>query len=349
MSIGVRMSDSGSTDVRAIPPPAILLRMMTGYWVSQALYVAAKLGLADLLVDGPRPVEALAAATQTDAPSLRRVLRALASVGVFTEAIPGTFALTQLAALLRTGIPDSMRALAIMYAEEQYRAWGNILHSVQTGKTAFERQFGTSYFTYLAQHPDADRVFNDAMTGWTTQLVGAVGDAYDFSPFQTVVDVGGSYGILLASILRSNPTARGILFDQPHVVAAAEKRLAVAGMSERCITVGGDFFVEVPTGGDAYMLAQILHDWNDERSVAILRQCRRAMPVHAKLLVIELVLPSSEQPFFGKWLDLHMLVMLGARERTATEYDALFRAAGFTLTRVVPTAAGPSIVEAVPV
>jgi hypothetical protein len=154
---------------------------------------------------------------------------------------------------------------------------------------------------------------------------------------------------LLASILRSNPTARGILFDQPHVVAAAEKQLAVAGVAERCITVGGDFFVEVPTGGDAYMLAQILHDWNDERSVAILRQCRRAMPAHAKLLVIELVLPSGEQPFFGKWLDLHMLVMLGARERTATEYDALFRAAGFTLTRVVPTAAGPSIVEAVPV
>lgn len=333
----------------AVPPPATLLQMMTGYWVSQALYVAAKLGVADLLAAGPRPVEELAAATQTDAPSLRRVLRALVSVGVFTEARPGTFALTPLAALLRTGTPDSMRALAIMYAEEQYRAWGDLLHSVQTGETAFERRFGTSYFAYLAQHPEADRVFNEAMTGWTTQLVGAVVDAYDFSPFKTIADVGGSYGTLLAAMLRSNPAARGILFDQPHVVAAAGEQLVVAGVAERCTTVGGDFFVEVPAGGDAYVLAQILHDWDDERSVAILRQCRRAMPAHGKLLVIELVLPPGEEPFFGKWLDLHMLVLLGARERTATEYDALFRAAGFALARVVPTAAGPSVVEAVPV
>jgi O-methyltransferase domain/Dimerisation domain len=333
----------------AVPPPATLLQMMTGYWVSQALYVAAKLGVADLLADGPRPVEALAAATQTDAPSLRRVLRALASVGVFTEAHPGTFALTPLAALLRTGTPDSMRALAIMYAEEQYRAWGDLLHSVRTGQTAFEQQFGTSYFAYLARHPEADRVFNEAMTGYTTQLVGAVVEAYDFAPFQTIVDVGGGYGTLLAAILRRHPAARGILFDQPHVVAAAGEQLTVAGVAERCTTVGGDFFVEVPAGGDAYILAQILHDWDDDRSVAILQQCRSAMPSHGKLLVIELVLPPGEEPFFGKWLDLHMLVMLGARERTAPEYDALFRAAGLVLARVAPTAAGPSIVEAVPV
>jgi hypothetical protein len=322
--------------------------MMTGYWVSQALYVAAKLGVADLLAEGPRPIEDLAAATQTDAPSLRRVLRALASVGVFTEARPGTFALTPLAALLRTGTPDSMRALAIMYAEEQYRAWGDVLHSVQTGETAFE-QFGTSYFAYLAQHPEADRVFNEAMTGYTTQFVGAAVDAYDFSPFKTIVDVGGSYGTLLAAILGSHPVARGILFDQPHVVAAAGAQLAVAGVAERCTTVGGDFFVEVPAGGDAYVLAQILHDWDDERSVAILRQCRRAMPAHWKFLVVELVLPPGEEPFFDKGLDLHMLVLLGARERTAAEYRALFYAAGFELARVVATPAGPSVVEAVPV
>ena len=333
----------------AVPPPVTLLQMMTGYWVSQALYVAAKLGVADLLTEGPRPVEDLAAVTQTDAPSLRRVLRALASVGVFTEATPGMFALTPLAALLRTGASDSMRALAIMYAEEQYRTWGDILYSVQTGKTAFEQQFGTSYFQYLAQHPEADRVFNEAMTGWTTQLVGAVMDAYDFSPFQTIVDVGGSYGTLLAAILRSNPAAQGILFDQPHVVTAAEEQLIAAGVAERCTTVGGDFFIEVPAGGDAYVLAQILHDWDDERSVAILRQCRRAISTHGKLLVIELVLPPGEEPFFGKWLDLHMLVLLGARERTAAEYEVLLRATGFALARVVPTAAGPSIVEAVPV
>lgn len=333
----------------AVPPAATLLQMMTGYWVSQALYVAAKLGVADLLTDGPRPVEELATATQTNALSLQRVLRALASVGVFTEASPKTFALTPLAALLRTGTPNSMRALAIMYAEEQYRAWGDILQSVRTGKPAFEHHFGMSYFTFLAQHPEANRVFNEAMTGWTAQLVSAVMDAYDFSPFHTIVDVGGSYGTLLAAILRSNPTAQGILFDQPHVIATAGEQLEAAGVAERCTTVGGDFFVEVPAGGDAYLLAQILHDWDDECSVAILRQCRRVVPAHGKLLVIELVLPPGEEPFLGKWLDLHMLVMVGARERTAAEYEALFRAAGFALARVIPTTAGQSIVEAIPV
>jgi hypothetical protein len=332
----------------ANPPPAHLVQMMTGYWVSQALYVAAKLGVADLLVEGPQSVEHLAAATQAHAASLRRLLRALASVGVFTETSPGAYALTPLAALLRTGTPDSMRALAIMYAEEQYRAWGNALHSVRTGETAFNQQFGQSYFEYLAQHPDADRVFNQAMSGWTTQVVGAVIDAYDFSPFRAIVDVGGSYGTLLAAILQSNQTANGILFDQPHVAAAAKAHLESAGVAERCQAVGGDFFVEVPPGGDLYLLAQILHDWDDTRSMGILRQCRRAMPTHGKLLVIELVLPPGEEPFFGKWLDLHMLVLLGARERTEEEYRALLNAAGFELGRVIPTRAGPGIVEALP-
>src|SRR5437870_103416 len=161
------MPDKVPAGAGAVPPPTALLNMVTGYWVSQALYVAAKLGVADLVANGPRPVEDLAAVTKTDAPSLRRVLRALASVGVFSETSPGAFGLTPLAALLRSGTPDSMRALAIMYAEEQYRAWGDVLHSVQTGETAFERQFGMSYFSYLAQHPEADRVFNEAMTGWT--------------------------------------------------------------------------------------------------------------------------------------------------------------------------------------
>lgn len=339
---------SSATSAGTLPPPAILLQMMTGYWVSQAIYVAAKLGVADLLVDGPRPVEALATETETHAPSLHRVLRALASVGVFTETSPHTFGLTPMASLLRTDTPDSMAALAMMYAEEQYLAWSNILHSVRTGETAFAHHFGMSYFAYLGQNPASDRVFNAAMTGYTMQLVGAVIEAYDFSPFQTLVDVGGSYGTLLSAILQRHPTTRGILFDQPHVVAAAGKQLAQSGIAGRCTTVGGDFFVEVPAGGDVYLLAQILHDWDDERSTAILRQCRRAIPEHGKLLVIELVLPTGEEPFIGKWLDLHMLVLLGARERTAEEYGTLFRAAGFELTRVVPTPAGPSIVEAVP-
>jgi hypothetical protein len=176
----------------------------------------------------------------------------------------------------------------------------------------------------------------------------AVTEAYDFSTFKTIVDVGGSYGTLLAAVLRGNQGVSGILFDQPHVAAAARPHLASAGLADRCRAVGGDFFTGVPAGGDAYVLSQILHDWDDERSTVILRQCRRAMPPHGKLLVVELVLPPGEEPSFGKWLDLHMLVLLGARERTAEEYRTLLDAAGFELARVVPTRAGQAIVEAVP-
>ena len=343
------MSEDLGMDAGASPPPATLLQMMTGYWVSQALHVAAKLGIADLLADGPLSCEDLAAATDTHAPSLQRVLRALASVGVFTEVSPGSFALTPLAKLLQTETPGSMRALAIMYAEEQYRAWGELLHSVRTGEMAFDHQFGMGYFEYLAQHPEADRVFNEAMTGWTHQLVGAVVDTYDFSPFKTVVDVGGGYGALLSAILQRNLGMLGILFEQPHVIASAEEQLVTTGVADRCLLVGGDFFAEVPAGGDAYVLSQILHDWDDERCVTILGQCRRSIPDHGKLLVIELVPPEGDEPFLGKWLDLHMLVLLGGRERTASEYDTLFRTAGFKLDRVVPTPSGPSVVEAVPV
>ena len=342
------MSDAQALHAGATPPPVTLLQMMTGYWVSQAIYVAAKLGLADRLAAGSLGVADLATATHADAPSLQRVLRALASVGVLTEASPGTFALTPPADLLRTDAPGSLRALAITYNEEQYRAWGELLHSVRTGGVAFEHLYGVPAFTYFAQHPEVDRVFNEAMISWTNQVAGAVAGAFDFSPFGTIVDVGGGYGTLLATILRGNPRARGILFDQPHVIAAAEGLLAAAGVAGRCERVGGDFFAELPAGADAYILAQILHDWDDERCLAILAQCRRAIPDHGTLLVVELVLPEGEEPFFGKWLDLHMLVMTGGRERTAAQYDALFRAAGFRLTRVVPTPSGPSVVEATP-
>jgi hypothetical protein len=333
----------------APPPPAVLLQMMTGYWVSQALYIAAKLGIADHLVAGPVSCEKLAAATGSHAPSLYRVLRALASVGVFTETPPGAFALTPMATLLRTDIPGSMRSLGIMYVEEQYRAWGDLIHSVQTGQPAFEHRYGMPIFDYFAQNPESAQIFNEAMSGWTSQFVGGVVGAYDFSPFGTIVDVGGGHGTLLASILGHHPSARGILFDLPHVAAGAEQSLTAAGLADRCQCIGGDFFAAVPAGGDAYILAQILHDWDDERCITILRQCRQAIPDHGKLLVAELVLPPTEEPFLGKWLDLHMLVMAGGRERTAAEYAALFQAAGFALARVIPTPPGPSVVEALPV
>lgn len=331
------------------PPHAVLLQMMTGYWVSQAIYIAAKLSVADLLVDGPRPVEALAAKTQSHTSSLYRLLRALASVGVFTETDPRTFALTPMAALLRTGTPHSMHALAITYCEEMYHAWGYMLHSIQTGEPAFAHRFGMGPFPYLATHPEADRIFNEAMIGYTHQVANAVAATYDFTPFGTVVDVGGGYGTLLAAILRDNPKARGILFDVPHVIDAAQGFLSTSGVAERCTRIAGDFFAAVPAGGDAYLLSQILHDWEDAECLSILRHCRAVMPEGGKLLVVELVIPLGNEPSFGKWLDLHMLAIPGGRERTEAEYGALFHAAGFELTRVIPTPAGPSVVEAVPV
>ncbi|MBA3823250.1 MAG: methyltransferase [Ktedonobacterales bacterium] len=340
---------SASQTEHPLPPSAALLQMMTGYWVSQGIYVAAKLGLADLLTEGPCSINELAAATQTQAGPLYRVMRALASVGIFEEGDAEWFTLTPLAQLLQSNTADSMRALAMMYAEEQYRAWGDILFSLQTGTPAFEHSFGTRYFDYLATHPEASQVFNAAMVGWTTQIVDAVVAAYDFASVSTIVDVGGGHGALLAAILTTSPATQGILFDQPHVVTSAEPFLRAAGIHDQCQGVGGDFFADIPAGADVYVLAQILHDWDDKHSMAILRQVRQAVPSHGKLLIIELVLPEGNEPFLGKWLDLHMLVMLGGRERTAAQYATLLRASGFESVRVIPTAAGQSIVEALPI
>jgi hypothetical protein len=322
--------------------------MLTGYWISQSIYVAAKLNIADTLVAGPRDAKEIAAATGADPGAVHRLMRALASVGVFSQDTPGCFGLAPLGELLRTDRPGSMRSLALMYGNEQFRSWGDALHSVNTGEPAFPRQFGMDYFDYLEAHPDSDEVFNEAMGGITVQITGAVTDSYEFGSFATIVDVGGSYGALLTAVLRSAPHAHGILFDQPHVIARATEHLAAAGIADRCTTVGGDFFVEVPAGGDAYVLSQIIHDWDDERCIQILGACRRAINPDGRLIVVDFVLPETNEPSLGKWLDLHMLVLLGARERTAEEFRALFAAAGFELTRIVPTMAGPSVVEARP-
>jgi hypothetical protein len=275
-------------------------------------------------------------------------LRALSSVGVFTEVAPERFALTPLAALLQSGTPNSMRPLAIMYAEEQYRAWGEMLYSVRTGQPAFEHQFGMGLFEYFVRNPEASAVFNEAMTGVTSQVADALANTYDFSSFKTIVDIGGNLGTVIAAILRRYPNLRGILFDRPDVVAGAAEHLAEAGVENRCQSIGGDFFTAVPGGGDAYLLAGVLHDWDDDRCGTILKKCRQVMPAHGKLLVVELVLPEGDSPHFAKWVDLHMLVLASGRERTAEQYRALFLGAGFDLTSVSPIPSGQSILEAVP-
>ena len=330
-----------------VPPSATLTEMILGYQRSQALYVAAKLGIADLLKEGPRSCEELAQATGTHARSLYRVLRYLASIGVFNEGKPAEFELTPLAIGLQTGVPGSQRAMAIMYGEEHYRAWGEILYSVRTGEPAFNHIFGQGVFAYLADHPEAAAVVNEGMTDVATQMAAAVVQAYDFSSYGTIVDVGGGYGTFLTALLQAHPQVRGILFDQPNVVAGAAKQIEASGLAGRCHTVAGDFFTAVPAGGDAYVLTRVIHDWDEAHSIAILKSCCRAMADHGTLLVIERMIPPGNTPSRSKLADLNMLVFTGDCERTEAEYRALFAAAGFTLRQIIHTQSPFSIIEGV--
>jgi O-methyltransferase domain/Dimerisation domain len=330
------------------PPGHALLQLTFGYWVSQAIYVVAKLGVADLLREGPKSGEELAMATGTHAPSLSRVMRALASIGVFAEVEGGRFRLTPLAEGLRTGVPDSVRALAIMLGEESYRAWSELLYSVKTGQPAFDRVYGVRRFEYFGEHPDAAEVFNEAMTALFGRVHTAVVKAYDFSGFDTIVDVGGGNGSLIILLLRANPRATGVLFETPAVVEDARRRIEAAGLAARCATVAGDIFESVPEGADAYVLAHVIQSFDDDRSVAILRTCHRAMAGRPKLLLVEPVISPGNEASFAKLLDLQMLVVTGGRQRTEAEYRALLGSAGFRPTGVIPTESGESVVEAVP-
>jgi ubiquinone/menaquinone biosynthesis C-methylase UbiE len=333
---------------QAMPPQLAVLQMASGYWVSQSIYVAAKLGIADLLKDSPKSCDELATATGTHAPSLYRVLRALASLGVFAETQPNHFTLTPLAACLQSDVPDSIRAYVIMQGEEHYQAWGDLLHGVQTGGSPFEHIYGMNLFDYLAQNPESAKIFDESMTNLSVIESAAIAASYDFSSIQTLVDVAGGEGLLIASILKSNPTLKGVLFDRPYVIERAKRFLEAEGVLERCQLAAGNFFESVPEGGDAYILKHIIHDWDDERAIAILKQCHKVMPDNGKVLVAEQVIPPGNEPFMGKLLDLHMLVMTpGGRERTEAEYRALFEKAGFKLTRIVPTQDEVSIIEGI--
>ena len=331
-------------------PSADLRRMIVGYRLSQAIYVAAKLGIADLLKDGPRDAEDLAASAKAHGPSLYRILRLLASEGIFEELEEGRFGLTPLAEMLRSDAPESFRARAIFDAEEwNWRAWGNLLHSAETGQPAFDHAFGMPTFDYLARNPEAAGRFDALMAEQTGTVAEAVAEVYDFSGMESVVDVGGGYGALLAAILRASPHLRGVLVDLPHTVEGARPRLEEAGVADRCETVAGDFFHSVPPGGSAYVLKYILHDWNDDQCVTILENCRKGMSDEARLLVIELLIAPGNAADYGKYLDLNMLVLTTGRERTREEYAGLFKTAGFELSRVVPTGRDLCIIEGKPV
>ena len=331
---------------KEIPPPIAMLQLISGFWISRCIHVAAKLGIPDLLEDGPKTAEELATTTETHAPSLFRLLRALAAVDILKQDKDGRFGNTPVSETLRTDIPGSLRAFAMTeLGEEHYPAWGELLHSVRTGGIAFDKAFGMPVWEFFAKHPENAKIFNDAMSGMTAQADQALHAAYDFAGVNTIVDIGGGHGGLITSILKRNPQMRGILFDSPQVIEGAQPAIQSSGVGDRCQLVGGDFFQFVPEGGDAMILKWIIHDWNDEQSIRILKNCHRALPDKGKLILVEAVVPPGSEPHFSKFIDLNMLVMTGGRERTEEEFRQLYQASGFRLTRVVPTESPFSVIE----
>ncbi len=334
---------------RKLSPPDTMRHLAIGYWVARLVHVAAKLRLADLLKGGPCTAEDLATTAGVQPSALYRVLRALASVGVFAETTGGRFKLTPLGATLQTGVPGSMHAWALMINEKWgWDAWEELLTGVKTGEIPFLKAHGVPVFEYLEKHPEDLEVFGESMTSLSRSENPAIAAAYKFSGFRTLVDVGGGHGSLLATILKANPKLKGVLFDQPSVIARAAKdqHVTAKGIAERCTLESGSFFEAVPRGSDAYIMKYILHDWNDEECVKILANCRAAMNEKGKVLVVDNVILPGNDPGWGKLLDIQMLI-IGGRERTRKEFAAMFAAAGLKLTRVVPTKCPLSIVEGI--
>lgn len=333
----------------APPAPAVLMQIIASSWVTQLVGAFARYSLADKLADGPKTAEELAAGTNLHAPTLYRALRALAGVQVITQDADNRFGLTPVSELLRSDVPGSMRGLAILINHESHwNAWGKIDFSLETGLPAFDHIYGTDFFTHCLAHPDHLQVFNEAMTSLSGSNHAALVDAYDFSGIETLMDVGGCHGTLLGAILSRNPNMKGILFDLPHVVSGATPVLEKWGVTDRVQTCGGDFFEALGGPVDACILSTVIHDWDDERSLRILRNCHKAVRPGGKLLLSEIVIPEGGTPFPGKLSDINMLVMTpGGRERTEAEYRTLFAEAGFELTRIVPTASLMSVIEGV--
>lgn len=320
--------------------------MLFGFARTQALYVCVRLGIPDMVADEPVDVAELALRVSADPRSLYRLLRFLASAGVFAEVGPGRFAGTPLSAGLREDAPLSLRYLVLMNGSEIYRAWGDALYSVQTGKPAFTHVYGRQHFAYLAENPAAAEVFNRAMAGGAPARAAAL-LAFDWQAARTVADIGGGNGTLLARLLTAHSELRGVVFDLPHAADGARSVIEAAGLVGRCEFVGGDFRADRLPPSDVYVLAQVLHDWDDTDAVVILRNCRRSLPDRGRLLLLEAVVPVGSAPSPAKVLDLQMLVVPGGRERTEAEWCALLADGGFELSRIVP-ASGTHLIEAVP-
>jgi SAM-dependent methyltransferase len=343
------------TQPAAEPPGLTLYRIGVGHYFSRALALAAKLDVADLLNDGPRHYEDLAKATETHGASLNRLMRLLASVGIFEERDNGNFAQNSLSELLRTGVPGSMRSMVLLFAGVGIQdAWKELEYCVRTGEPWFRRESpDANAFTSISANPEQAKVFDEAMAAFAPITAAAIAASYDFSTFRTLVDVGGGNGSLLIGILKTYPNLHGIVFDLPHAAEKARDEISEAGLQARCEAIGGDFFKEVPAGADAYIIKHVIHDWNDDRATAILRNIHRAMRPQGKLLIAEGVYPpridQSDLARGAAANDVNMLVCTGGRQRSEVEFRSLQAGAGFKLTRIIPTPARLSVIEGEPV
>ncbi|HEV2490714.1 MAG TPA: methyltransferase [Candidatus Acidoferrales bacterium] len=341
-----------SAVANALPamPPRELFQFADAFIVNRCLFAVAKLDVADVLADGPRSAAEIARQLGVNDSALYRVLRALSSVGVFEESAPLVFRNNHISHFLRSGVPGSMRAWFIFGGSQFFFApYGEILYSIETGKSAREKVFGTGAFEYLDQHQEQARIFDDAMTTLSATIGPAVAAAYDFSQWGSVMDVGGGNGILLASTLKAHPKLQGVLADLPHVLERARERGYLGGeLRSRAKMTECDFFREVPSGCRAYVMKSVIHDWEDEKARHILANCRRSVPADGALLLVEWALTGSNQPSPGKIVDVAMLVLTGGKERTTEEYRELLASAGFRLNKVVPTPSGMIVIESLP-
>jgi O-methyltransferase domain len=340
----------GRLHQRMVPPPAAMMEMITNAWAAQAITAVADLGIADALAKGPLSAEELAAAVDADADTLSRLMRALIGRGVFRQLRDGRYDLNPLGATLRSDGDISLRAFARFVGSPQDREhWSHFTDAVRTGRAVIPELRGKPAFEYMADEPELDAIFNEAMTSMSGLAIAPVIGGYDFSRYATIVDVAGGHGRFLAEILTATPLSRGILFDQPHVVAGASALLKQYHVADRVKVADGSFFDAVTEGGDAYLLKHIIHDWADDEATQILGNIRKAAGVGKHVLIVEFVIPAHGREFPGNWLDLEMHVAAGARERTAAEYERLLERAGFRLARVVETASPYSVVEAIAV
>jgi hypothetical protein len=346
--------EQGPTDNLHLEAASAMMSLLNGAWAARLAHAAAELGIAEHLVGEPRDATFLAAATQAHAPSLARLLRALTAIGVLNETDDRRYSLTQLGTTLRSDVPGSMRAWALLFfSDDQGKAWEALPHAIRTGEHAFRYIFGADQWTRLAARPDAARLFDQAMQSMTQGVNGALITHYPFGNYKWIVDVGGGNGALLLPVLVRHPTMRVTVFDLPHVAEAGRLRIAEQGLSDRCEAIGGDAFVAVPSGADAYVLKGVIHDWEDKEAIAILRTCRAAMKKGSKLLLIERILPERIDPddalTRAKFIhDINMFINPGGRERTQVEFHNLLAQAGLRLTRVITMPSPQAVMEVEP-